>query len=351
MPSRSIPALRVIAVLVFSFPFFQAAKAQLDTSAISASLRQSGARFGKNFVFLLYKDGKPVYKRESLEFNIKTQQPIGTTSQWLTAALVMSFVQEGKLSLDDKVSTYLPIFQKYYKGFITIRHCLTHYTGIQSDEGVAKLFTKSKFATLEEEVNDYASKRDIRTNAGTEFRYSNMGFNIVGRVLEVIGKKNFDRLIRDRILQPSGMKNTTFTNEDYNAAISPATGARSTATDMAIFMTMLMNKGMFNNKQVLTESSIAMLHTLQVSPDKMKYIPATMQNFDYGLGEWILEADGQGKPVAVGVPSLQGTWAMADLCRKYAFVLLTKDLPGEQKRDVYMSLKGVIDDGLPAACN
>jgi CubicO group peptidase (beta-lactamase class C family) len=350
MSSRALSPFRLFLFAIINFTLVNTSNAQLDTSALSASINQSRTKLGKNTVVLLYKDGKIVYKKEAGEFNAKTQQPIGTTSQWLTAALVMSFVQEGKLSLDDKVSTYLPIFQKYYKGFITIRHCLTHYTGIQSDEGVSKLFSKSKFKSLEEEVNGYASKKNIGTNAGTEFRYSNMGFNIVGHVLEVISKKGFDRLMRDKILQPSGMKNTTFSNENYNDAISPSTGARSTATDLINFMTMLLNKGTFNNKQVLTENSVAMLHSLQVSPDKMKYVPPTLQGLDYGLGEWILEADAQGKPVAVGVPSLQGTWPMVDLCRRYAFVVFAKETSGEQRRDLYMNLKATIDDGMPGAC-
>ncbi len=143
----------------------------------------------------------------------------------------------------------------------------------------------------------------------------------------------------------------TFT-EDYDEAISPSTGARSTANDLINFMTMLLNKGTFNNKPVLTESSVAMLHTLQVSPDKMKFIPPTLQGLDYGFGEWILEANAQGKPATVGVPGLQGTWPMLDLCRRYACVLITKESVGEQKRNFYMDLKGSIDDGLPASsCN
>jgi CubicO group peptidase (beta-lactamase class C family) len=339
----------VAAVILISF---QQVNAQVDTASLSLKLNRAKDKLGKNVVFLIYKDGKTIYKKESGEFNAKTQQPIGATSQWLTAALVMTFVQEGKISLDDKVSKYLPIFDKYYKGYITIRHCITHYTGIQTEQGVLKLLSKSKYHTLEEEVNDYAAKKEIQTNAGTEFRYSNVGFNIAGRVLEVVSKKNFDRIMRDRILLPSGMKNTTFTSEDYNDAISPATGARSTANDLINFMAMLLNKGTFNNKQVLTESSVAMLHTIQVSPDQMKFIPPTLQGLDYGFGEWILEPNAQGKAGTVGVPSMQGTWPMLDLCRRYACVLFTKESAGEQKRNFYMDLKATIDEGLPAgSCN
>jgi CubicO group peptidase (beta-lactamase class C family) len=204
---------------------------------------------------------------------------------------------------------------------------------------------------LEEEVNNYASKKNIQTNAGTEFRYSNTGFNIAGRVLEVVSKKSFDRLMRDRILQPCGMRNTTFTNEDYDDAINPATGARSTASDLINFMAMLLNKGTFNNKPVLTESSLTMLHTLQVSSDKMKDVPVTLQRLDYAFGEWILESTEQGKPQTLGVPGLQGTWPIIDLCKRYACVVFTKELSGEQKRDLYMDIKGTIDDAMPGGCN
>ncbi|MCW3111224.1 MAG: hypothetical protein JWQ09_5730, partial [Segetibacter sp.] len=250
---------------------FQTAFSQFDTTAISDKLIRSKERLGKDVAFILYKDGKVAYKKEMGKLNIKTPVPIGAGSQWLTAALVMTFIQEGKLSLDDNVSTYLPVFTKYYKGYVTIRQCLTHYTGIRSEQGIAKLLQKNKFHTLEEEVNDFASKRDIETNAGTEFRYSNVGFNIAARVLEVISKKAFDRLMQDRIIRPLAMKNTTFTNENYNDAVNPATGARSSAADFTNFLVMLLNKGTFNNKPVLTESSVDMLHTLSTEASQVKY--------------------------------------------------------------------------------
>jgi hypothetical protein len=72
---------------------------------------------------------------------------------------------------------------------------------------------------------------------------------------------------------------------------------------------------------------------------------------DYGFGEWILESNDQDKPQTVGVPSLQGTWPMMDLCRKYACVVFTKELSGEQKKDIYMNIKALIDDTMPGRCN
>jgi CubicO group peptidase (beta-lactamase class C family) len=178
--------------------------AQVDTASISAKIREQ-KELSKNVVCLISKNGKLLYKRESEDLTMKTQKQVGAFSQWLTAALVMTFVQEGKLSLDAKVSDFIPLFKKYSKSYITIRNCLTHNTGIESDFNMNNLFQKTKFKTLEEEAIAFGSKREIKTNPGTEFYYSNVGYDLVGRILEIITKKGFDRIAQDRILRPAGL--------------------------------------------------------------------------------------------------------------------------------------------------
>ncbi len=117
---------------------------------------------------MIWKGDSLVYKKEMGDFNSKTQAPIASCSKWLTAALVMQFVDEGKISLDDKVVKYIPEFDKYFKGYITIRHCLSHMTGIEDDDKFLKrILDRKKYTTLEEEVNAFAAKREIRANAGT----------------------------------------------------------------------------------------------------------------------------------------------------------------------------------------
>jgi len=322
--------------------------AQVDTASISAKLLQH-KELGKNVVCLIYKNGKLLYKKESEDLTAKTQKPVGAFSQWLTAALVMTFVQEGKISLDDKVSAYIPLYSKYSKSYITIRNCLTHNTGIESDFNMAHLFQKSKFKTLEDEAVFFASKREIKTNPGTEFNYSNIGYNIVGRILEVIAKKAFDRLAQDRILRPLGMRGSTFANEDFNAATDPFLGARSTANDVINFMTMLLNKGMFNNKQVLSEESVKTLLTLQSKPP-MKNIPKLVEGYDFAFGSWILEEDSDGKIQAATSPSLAGTWPIVDFCRGYTLVVFTDQLKNPPGKELYLDIKSIVDEGIPSNC-
>jgi CubicO group peptidase (beta-lactamase class C family) len=335
-------------LLVFPLMFSMALRAQVDTASISAKIHQN-KEVNKNSVCLIYKDGKLLYKKESPDLTVKTQAPVGAVSQWFTAALVMTFVQEGKLSLNDKVSDYIPLFKKYSKTYITIRDCLTHNTGIESDFNMAHLFQKTKFKTLEEETIAFASKHEIKTNPGTEFYYSNIGFDLVGRILEVISKKAFDRLVQDRILRPLNMRGTTFANEDFNAATDPSLGARSTANDLINFMTMLLNKGVFNNKQVLTEASLKTLISLQSKPP-MKNVPKPIEGMDYAFGSWVLDEDANGNAQALTAPSLSGTWPIVDLCRGYALVILTDHLKDPPAKDFYLDIKSTVDQAISQNC-
>ena len=147
------------------------------------------------------------------------------------------------------------------------------------------------------------------------------------------------------------MKQTTFTNEDYNDAVNPAIGGQSSAADFTNFLAMLLNKGTFNGKQILSEGSVEMLHTLQTEASQVKYAPTMVTGLNYALGEWILETNAAGKAISVSVPSLQGTWPMIDLCRGYTCVIFTRNIPGEQSRKLYMDLKSTIEEGIGGSCD
>src|SRR3954465_12872248 len=119
-------------VLLVFMLLLQPAAGQYNFSQLDQLVAARQRALGNNVVALVYKDGKTVYKKELGEdFRADTQEPIGASSKWLTAALVMTFVDEGKISLDDPVSQYIPIFTTYSKSYITIRHCLAELTGIE----------------------------------------------------------------------------------------------------------------------------------------------------------------------------------------------------------------------------
>ena len=139
-----------VSYIVAFMLFFQVSKAQLNFTELGAKLEASKKELGGKAVLLVFKDGKIVFEKSVGEFTPKTQAPIAASTQWLTAALVMSYVDEGKLSLDDKVSKFLPIFSKYSKGYITIRDCMTHLTGIEGPSigSLKDMSNPKKFSSL-----------------------------------------------------------------------------------------------------------------------------------------------------------------------------------------------------------
>ncbi|MES1216971.1 MAG: serine hydrolase domain-containing protein, partial [Bacteroidota bacterium] len=277
--SYKVSAICMKVMIVAGFLLLlQPAFSQSGFQALDETFKQNQKLLGNNIAALVWKGDTIVYKKEMGDFNTKTAAPIASASKWLTAALVMMFVEEGKISLDDKITKWIPEYAKYGKNYITIRICLTNMTGIQQDESlITRLLDRKKYASLEEMVNAFAAK-EIQTNPGTEFRYGDIGFDIAGRVLEVVSKKRFDLLIRQKLLVPLGMRRTTFSDME-GGAVNPATGAQSTAEDYIKFLAMLLHKGKFGGKQILSEESVNQLAEVMVTPDKIKYAPKLAQGY------------------------------------------------------------------------
>jgi CubicO group peptidase (beta-lactamase class C family) len=339
---------KVISITAFLL-FLQPCFGQTNWMELDSEIQARQKLLGNNLVTLIWKGDSLVYKKELGEFNSKTQAPIASCSKWLTAALVMQFVDEGKLSLDDKVVKYIPEFEKYFKSYITIRHCLSHMTGITDESNFfKKILQRKKFNSLEEEVNSFAA-REIRANAGTDFWYGNIGLNIAARVLEVISKKKFDMLIKQKLFNPLGMRKTSFSTLDGSAP-NPSGGAVSTADDYMKFLVMLLHKGKHNGVQILNESSVDLLLQTQTQPGLIKYAPASAQGYGYALGSWVIEKDAKGKATVVASPGLFGTWPMIDFCRGYAYIVFVKNLLGEERAAMHLELKKVVDKQFTPVC-
>src|SRR5687768_11537606 len=106
--------MKVISIISFLL-FFQQGFSQYNWTELNKELSAKQSLLGNNIVTLIWKGDSLVFKNESGDFNAKTQAPVASCSKWLTAALVMQFVDEGKLKLDDPVMKYIPGFDLYFK--------------------------------------------------------------------------------------------------------------------------------------------------------------------------------------------------------------------------------------------
>ena len=108
---------------------------------------------------------------------------------------------------------------------------------------------------------------------------------------------------------------------------------------------------MASDSPVLTEASVETLLAMQVEHGKIKNAPSSVQAFDYAIGSWIMETDDKGKPAWMAAPSFTGTMPVLNLCKKYGYVLLTKEMSLPPDNTYYMGLKDAIDAAVKGGCN
>ena len=292
---------------------------------------------------LVYKDGKIIYEKNLGLYNKTTIEPIASCSKWLTAALVMTFVDEGRLSLNDTIGKFLPIYSKYHKGYIKLWNCLSHTTGIESEKfSFASVVKRRELNSLADEVDEFAAKNQV-AKPGEQFFYSNTGLNIAGRILEVVSGKNFETLFQQRIAVPLGMKNTSFKSP---LPANPSGGAKSSAEDYLNFLVMILNKGEFNGKRILTPHTISLMQKNYTQKAQTLYSPEQAIGLHYGLGEWIFETDQLNNTTMVASPGLFGTFPVVNIKNNYAAILLVKNLKSSTRRETDTQIIAAIDEAL-----
>lgn len=121
-----------------------------------------------------------------------------------TTTAVMQLVEQGRLRLNDRVATYVPGFERYGKGDITIRHLLTHTSGLRPDLDLEVEFDgyDAAIARAVEEVPT--------STLDAKFVYSDINFFLLGHIVQVVSGETLDRYTRTRIFEPLGMVDTMF---------------------------------------------------------------------------------------------------------------------------------------------
>jgi uncharacterized protein YbbC (DUF1343 family)/CubicO group peptidase (beta-lactamase class C family) len=122
-----------------------------------------------------------------------------------TTTSVMMLVEQGRIRLTDRVATFIPGFERYGKEGITIRHLLTHVSGLRPDVDLGEPWTgyDTGIALAVDEVPD--------ARPGERFVYSDINFFLLGEVVRRVSGVSLDQFARERIFEPLGMKDTMFT--------------------------------------------------------------------------------------------------------------------------------------------
>ena len=247
-------------------------------AAMAARIHDDGLDGG---ALLAARAGGPTIEETAVgTFSSSTVIPIASASKWITAAVVMTFVDDGRLSLDDPVAKYLPAFRGA-KAAITIRQALSHTSGLPPNDCAG-----DPGVTLGACVKRIAAVTDDGAPPGTAFRYTSVGYVVVGRIVERLTGVPYQEVFERRIGKPVGMAHTRFNRR--GDAPDPAGSARSTLGDYARFVGMLAAHGTAGGRRVLAATSVDEIERDQVrgidtrrdSAVQVTGIPT------YGLGVW-----------------------------------------------------------------
>jgi CubicO group peptidase (beta-lactamase class C family) len=167
-------------------------------------------------VVLLAKDGAPVYQeafgpasRESGAMNrVDTRFNLGSMNKMMTAVAVARLAEAGQVRYDAPVSTYLPDYPRAVAERITLHQLLTHTAGLGDFFG-PRFFSGGK-DTLRS-VSDYLAlfiDDPLLFEPGTDWRYSNAGFVVLGAIVEAVTGQDYYTHVRDQIYEPAGMTGT-----------------------------------------------------------------------------------------------------------------------------------------------
>lgn len=250
---------------------------------------------------LVVQKGQVVHRATYGDYQGTEVIPVASASKWLTSATIMTLVDEGKLSLDAPVGTWLPSFATGDKSAITLRMLLSHTSGVATD---ACIFDRT---TTLEACADKIAARPVTSPPGKEFNYGNAAYSVAARAAEVAGGKPFADLFAERIAAPLGMTDTRFDEGRPTANPMPAASGTTTLGDYAKFLELMLAGGTVNGRQVLSKASVDELITNQTRNKENPSDEAVRITgiLEYGLGMWLDKTDLDGRAlVASGSGSL-----------------------------------------------
>jgi CubicO group peptidase (beta-lactamase class C family) len=280
----------------------------------------------------------------------------------VTAAAIMILLEEGRLHLMEPVEKHLPEFRgisvsesregetepllRPPSRAFNIYDLLTHTSGLREHEPGRRPLGIDTIAvdtivrfTMAEYVANMA-ELPLEFEPGAKFQYSDVGFNALGRIIEVVSGQPYEEFIEETILKPLGMKDsfffvppdkrdripTCYSLEEGKLKVDerkmlllrperknpgPSWGMFATASDTFAFHQMMLNGGAYNGRRILSRASVAEMTRVHATGVGADGLPNS-----YGLGWFVRGERGVRAPLAsigaYGHPGVSGTMGRVD---------------------------------------
>jgi CubicO group peptidase (beta-lactamase class C family) len=290
----------------------------IEIAKLDAVLEEIISRWGVPGLSVgIVQDGQIAYTRCFGVQSLDTRAPvtpdsifcIASIAKCFVASAVMQLVEHGKIELDAPLAGYLPYFRlddPRYKE-MTIRQVLSHTAGMPDMD-------ESEYDELvaHPEVDEGAPERYVRglsnlkmvAAPGERFFYSNIAYNVLGDLIAKLSGQTFEDYMKEHILQPAGMPNSTFfypeVSQDrlavphlrtpemivnpvypYHRADAPASFLHTTVEEMCHWGITCLNRGSYLEQRLLSPASCDLMWTPVVDRGSPPFYES------HGLG-WVL---------------------------------------------------------------
>jgi len=235
---------------------------------------------------------------QNREQNVKVSEQtvfrVGSISKLFTAVAIMQLYEKGKLEIDKPIADLCPelTFENPFQGEhpITLRHLISHRAGILRESPVGNYFDDSE-PTIKDTVLSIVGK-ELILPVNSKYKYSNLGPTVAGYILEKVTRLSFPKYLQQFILNPLGMKYSSFVLENpviaqnlasafmvhfdgsyfpapqFALGTLPAGNLYSTVNDLGIFMMCLFNDGEYNGFRMLKKDTLQEMFRVQAKQEE-----------------------------------------------------------------------------------
>jgi CubicO group peptidase (beta-lactamase class C family) len=218
-----------------------------------------------------------------------------------TAPAITYLVEQGQVRLDDRVADIIPAFGTgALKKKVTVEHLLRHCSGLP---GYGDYRKKDRIRNATKKIIADICKSKLVFEPGTQFKYSDIGYILLGEIVHLVSGQRIDKYTHDKIFQPLGMNDTLYNPPkrlwsrcstgatrdgkqilgfsevaQVMEGVAGNTGLFSTAMDISIFAQMLLDQGVYNGKRIFSPEII------EIMSKPSSLLPTVMRGFGWDLG-------------------------------------------------------------------
>jgi D-alanyl-D-alanine carboxypeptidase len=231
-----LSSICVAALIVLQAPYSVAQTAPVSAVADQALAARIDASIAPHYkasepgaTVIVTREGKTVFRKAYGMANLATKQAmtpettlrLGSITKQFTAVGIMLLADEGKLSVSDDITKFLPDYPTNGKK-ITIEHLLTHTSGIVSYTGKPGFMATSVKDLSVTQMIDSFKNDPLEFAPGTAFHYNNSGYFLLGAVIEKVSGMSYAKFVEKRIFTPLGMNSTYYEGYELSPKVMAA---------------------------------------------------------------------------------------------------------------------------------